>query len=300
MITDANEGRFRLADGRTVAFAEYGDAQGTPVVFFQGTPSSRLMHPPEDITRELNARLILVDRPGFGGSDAAPGRSLLDWPSDVAALLEHLGVGAFAVAGISGGGPYALATAYRLPDRVRAVSVCGGSGPLELPGALRGATPVRRAGYLLARHAPWLFRWFLRHTTHPSKQTEKFIRRYTRHNPPADQAIIADPAFHEMYIANFTEAARQGLDAFADEVILASKPWGFDLRDIAVPVHIWQGELDTSTPSAMAKGMAARIPAATLSVLPGEGHMFIYGPLWRAVLSELLSVRRCEYGIRRA
>jgi pimeloyl-ACP methyl ester carboxylesterase len=285
---DASDGRFHLADGRTLAFAEYGAASGIPVVFFQGTPSSRLMHPPEDITRELDARLIVVDRPGFGGSDASLGRTLLDWPRDVAVLLDHLGVGAFAVAGVSGGGPYALATAYCLPERVRAVSVCGGSGPLELPGALRGAALVRRAGYLLARHAPRLFRWFLRHTTNPNQQTEKFIRRYTRHNPPADQAIITDPTFHEMYLANFAEASRQGFDAFADEVILGSRPWGFDLRDIAVSVHFWQGECDNSTPLAMAQGMAARIPGATLSVLPGEGHLFIYGPLWRTVLKDLL------------
>ena len=289
MTTGFNDARFRLVDGRTVAFAEYGDAQGTPVVFFQGTPSSRFMHPPEDITRELKARLIVVDRPGFGGSDASPGRTLLDWPRDVAALLDHLGIGNFAVTGVSGGGPYVLATAYCLPERVRGVSVCGGSGPLELPQALRGAAPARRAGYLLARHAPWLFRWFLRHTTNPGKEPEKFSRRYTRHNPPADQAIIAAPAFHEMYLANFAEAARQGLDAFADEVILGSKAWGFDLRDINVPVHIWHGEVDNSTPLAMAKGMAERLPTASLTILPGQGHMFIYGPLWRTVLSELLA-----------
>ena len=67
----------------------------------------------------------------------------------------------------------------------------------------------------------------------------------------------------------------QGLDAFADEVILASKAWGFDLRDISVPVHLWHGDLDNSTPLTMAKGMAARLPTAMLTILPGQGHMFI-------------------------
>jgi pimeloyl-ACP methyl ester carboxylesterase len=287
----AREGRIRLPDGRAIAFAQYGNDGGTPVVFFQGTPSSRLMHPPEAVTREMNARLIVIDRPGFGGSDASPGRTLRDWPSDVAAVLAHLGIGEFVTTGVSGGGPYVLATACCLPDRVRAASICGGSGPLELPGALRGAAPARHLGYLLARHAPGLFRWVVRHTTDPRKDPAKFVRRYTSHNPPADQNIIADPVFREMYLANFAEALCQGFDAFAEEVILASRPWGFSLGDIAVPVRIWQGELDNGTPLGMAKGMAERIPSSTLTVLPGQGHMFIYGPLWRSILGDLLAAR---------
>jgi pimeloyl-ACP methyl ester carboxylesterase len=92
-----------------------------------------------------------------------------------------------------------------------------------------------------------------------------------------------------MYLANFAEAYRQGFDAFADEVILAARPsWGFRLEDIQVPIRIWHGDLDNSTPLAMAKTMAARIPKAKLTILPGEGHMFAYGPLWHSILSDLL------------
>lgn len=289
MTVERTEGRLRLQNGRTLAYAEYGAPGGAPVLFFQGTPSTRLMHPPESITRELNARLVVIDRPGFGGSDASPGRKLLDWPTDIAELLDHVGIGEFAATGVSGGGPYVLATAHCLPARARAVSVCGGSGPLELPGALRGAAPARQAGYLLARHLPGLFRQVVRRTTDPRKNAEGFVRHYTRHNPPVDQAIIADPEFREMYRANFAEALRQGSDAFADEVILASRPWGFRLEDIRVPVHLWHGDLDNSTPLGMARGMAGRIPTAKLSILPGEGHMFVYGPRWRSVLGDLLA-----------
>jgi pimeloyl-ACP methyl ester carboxylesterase len=203
--------------------------------------------------------------------------------------LDHLGIGQFFATGLSGGAPYVLATACLLPDRVRAASVCGGSGPLDMPGALRGAAPARWAGYRLAHHWPGMFRWVVRHTTDPRKNAKEFARRYTRHNPPADQAIIADPGFHQMYVANFTEAGRQGLDAFAEEVILAAKPWGFRLEDIRVPVRIWHGDLDNSTPPNMARGMAKKIPSSTLTILPGQGHMFVYGPLWRQILADLLA-----------
>ncbi len=280
----------RLPDGRTLAFARYGASEGTPVLFLQGTPSSRLMHPPEEISRELAANLILIDRPGFGGSDPAPGRTLLDWTRDVPAVLDHLGIGRFLTVGVSGGGPYALAIARTWPDRVRAAGICGGSGPLELPGALRGAAPARRAGYLLARHLPGLFRQVVRRVPDPRRSASGFTRWYTRHNPAADQEIIANPDFYRMYLENFTEAWRQGPRAFADEVILAARPWGFRLEDIAVPVRFWHGELDNSTPLGMARGMTARIPGASLTILPGQGHLFVYGPLWRTILADLLRV----------
>lgn len=284
-----NEAIFRLKGGRNIAYAQYGSIGQKPVVFFQGTPSSRLMHPPEAITRELGVHLIVVDRPGFGNSDPSPARTFCDWSADIAELLDSLGIDSFATTGLSGGGPYVLACAACLPTRIRAASMCGSSGPLDTPGVLRGTALARRLGYLLARHYPSTFRWVIRHTTDPRKNAEKFVRRYTAHNPPVDQAIITAPEFRNMYLANFAEAYRQGFDAFADEVILAARPsWGFRLEDIQVPIRIWHGDLDNSTPLAMAKTMAARIPKAKLTILPGEGHMFAYGPLWHSILSDLL------------
>jgi pimeloyl-ACP methyl ester carboxylesterase len=80
---------------------------GKPVVFFQGTPSSRLFHrPDESIALSLGARIIAIDRSGFGLSDFQPGRMLLDWPHDVVALADALKIDRFAVVGISGGGPF--------------------------------------------------------------------------------------------------------------------------------------------------------------------------------------------------
>jgi hypothetical protein len=87
--------------------------------------------------------------------------------------------------------------------------VCGGSGPLEFPGALNGAAPVRHAGYLLARHLPGLFRWIIGHNFDPRRNAEQVVRHYTAHNPPSDQAIIMDSTFRAMYLANFVEAYRQ-------------------------------------------------------------------------------------------
>lgn len=276
-----------LPSGRRIAYESYGALEGAPVLFFQGTPSSRLMHPPDAITNEQNVRLVVIDRPGFGGSDPAPGRTLLNWAEDVGYVMDHLQLAKFRVVGVSGGAPYALATAWRWPDRVLAGCVCAGSGPLDVPGALRGAAMSRQAGYWVARRWPWLLRRAIRRQTQQS--IEEFARRYTAHNPAADQALIAQPEFRAMYVANLKEGLRQGWQAFAADVMLVARPWGFDLGEIRVPVHFWHGDRDTSTPLAMSEGMAARIPRSALTTLAGHGHLFVFGPLWRPILTDLLT-----------
>ncbi len=179
--------RILLADGRALAlaYAQCGDAQGRPVFFFHGLPSSRLMHPDAAVCRSLGIRLVTVDRPGFGHSDPKPGRSLLDWADDVKALADQLGIDQFAVVGPSGGGPFVAACAYRLPTRIKRAAIVGGSGPIDEPGALKGAAFDRRVGYWLARHSPMLLRVALRWRGSPNRDAEKFFASFTRHNPPS-------------------------------------------------------------------------------------------------------------------
>src|SRR5258708_37156679 len=107
-----------LRDGRALGYADFGALTGKPVFFFHGFPGSRLQHAPGDsIATSLGAHIITIDRPGFGLSAFQPGRTLLDWPNDVAALADALEIDQFAAIGLSGGGPYLLACAYKIPRR---------------------------------------------------------------------------------------------------------------------------------------------------------------------------------------
>lgn len=279
----------RLPDGRRLAYAEYGDPGGAPVFFFQGTPSSRLMHPDEAVTRDLGARLIVADRPGFGLSDPKPFRTLLDWPDDIVALADALGIGRFGLVGISGGGPYAAACAYRIPQRLTAVTIVGGSGPVDLRNTLAGAARERHIGYVLAQRAPWLLRLVILLARNPRRNPARFQAQFSQGAAAADRAIMARPAMREMFVRSYAEASRQGVTAFADEVILASKPWGFPLQDITTPVHLWHGEEDRNTPLAMARAMAAAIPNCCTTFLPGEGHLFLF-ERWGEILGDLLTI----------
>jgi pimeloyl-ACP methyl ester carboxylesterase len=287
--TDTDEPRLlRLRDGRALAFAEYGDPKGAPVIFFHGLPSCRLMHPDAGTSRALGVRVLVADRPGFGRSDPKPGRSLLDWANDVAELADALELRQFALAGPSGGGPFVAACASKLASRITRAAILGGSGPLDAPGALAGITLERRVGYGLARHAPALLRLALRWRGDPRRDPERFFASYTRHNPPADQALLARPEVRAMFLASYAEATRQGLGAFAWEVELVARPWGFRLEDLRVPIVIWHGADDHLTPVGMAQAQARAIPHATLRILPGEGHLFFLSR-WEEIVSELLA-----------
>jgi pimeloyl-ACP methyl ester carboxylesterase len=282
------ESRVRLRDGRSLAYAEYGDPRGTPVLVCHGLPSCRLMHPDADVSRALGVRTIVADRPGFGRSDPKPGRSLLDWADDVSEFADALGLTRFAVLGSSGGGPFVAACAFELPTRIGAAAMVGGSGPSDEPGTLSGAAFERRAGYWLGRHAPWLLGAAIRWRGDPRRDPDGFFARYTRHNPPSDQALLARAEVRAMFLATYEEATRQGLDAFSHEVVLVAKPWGFRLEEIRVPVTIWHGTADSSTPIGMAQALARAIPTATLRILPDQGHL-IFLSHWKEIAEDLLA-----------
>jgi pimeloyl-ACP methyl ester carboxylesterase len=277
----------RLRDGRQLGYAEYGDPGGKPVFLFHGTPGSRLYHhPDESIARSLSARVITPDRPGFGLSDPQPGRKLLDWPRDVVELADALGLGRFAVAGVSGGGPYAAVCAYALPERLTRAALISGGAPFYIPNASKGMSPTRKIGLTVVRRAPWLLEAFLWCFANPQRDAARFSGRYAAGLSPADLEILHQPEIEAMKAATHAESARQGVRGFAQELALFAQPWGFRLEDIRAEMYLWHGEQDASTPLAMAQYMAAAIPGCRAEYLPGEGHAVFYRH-WREILTVL-------------
>ncbi len=149
--------RIRLRDGRWLGFAEYGDPQGIPLFAFHGTPGSRLMVQAADASaRAGGVRVIAPDRPGFGLSSRRAGRRIGDWPLDVAELADALGIARFGVVGVSGGGPYALACAWRLPERLTVVASVSGVAPMAGAAGLAGLQRQDHVALELVRLAPLL------------------------------------------------------------------------------------------------------------------------------------------------
>lgn len=278
-----------LPDGRVLAYAEYGDSDGAPVFFFHGIPGSRLFRPPDAITRRAGVRLICMDRPGYGQSTFQAGRRIVDWPADVAFLADSLGIERFAVAGHSGGGPYALACAYALPQRVTLAAVISGLGPLEAPKALEGMWARNRLGFQMGRFIPWpLWRWLIWFFFHKSRrEPETVVESDKSQRPRADAALWKDPAIRAICYQSEVEAFRQGTLGHAWEARLATLPWGFPLRDIRIPVHLWHGTADNLATIHMARYLATTIPTARPHFYEDEAHLLIF-PRWEEILHTCL------------
>ena len=283
----AGDRRVRLPDGRFLGYAELGDPAGRPVLFFHGLGTTRVICPPDGVAEALGVRLIAPDRPGIGLSDAQPGRRLLDWPGDVRALADELGLGRFAVVGWSGGGPYALACGYALADRVASIALV--SAPAPLAGATDSAYLRRfdRNAARAAGRAPWLIRLAMWHWGRAQRRDpERFFDESVAAMCAADQAVLSEPALRGRMIANSEELYRQGGRGMYDEALVLARSWGFDLGRISVPVTIWHGARDTTVPSAMARHLAEAIPGAELRTYPDEGHHLLYR-YWPEILASL-------------
>jgi pimeloyl-ACP methyl ester carboxylesterase len=278
-LVDGTGARVWLPDGRAIGIREAGLADGWPLFIFPGTPGSRLSPLADlDETREAGARAVVLERPGFGVSSPQPRRRVVDWPADVARVADALGIAGFAIAGMSGAGPYLAACAVALPERVRGVALLGVASPLEAPGVRRGMTLRRWLMYRALPLAPLatpLFRVL----------GPRGVQRVMTDDVPAcDRAVLSRVA--EPFAAMKREAFRQGPSAYAKELALVARPWGFRLEDIRVPVHLWHGERDVSTPPAMGRHLARAIPGCRAHFVPDEGHFVAYAR-WREILRVL-------------
>jgi pimeloyl-ACP methyl ester carboxylesterase len=269
----------RLPDGRRLSYAVYGDPGGRPVFYCHGWPSSRLearLH--EASARQKAVCLIAIDRPGFGLSDFQPHRRILDWPQDVLAVATALGIVRFAIIGVSGGGPHALACASLIPQRLTAVALLGSTGPLDGPHATAGMMPQNRQLFFLARHAPWLLRLFLeRRAGKMRRDFTRFIPRVTQDMAAADHAFFdSHPQMRSLMREAFVEAFRSGARGASWEARLFTRPWGFQPRDVTKEVLLWQGEDDHNVPASMGRALAAALPHCQATFYPGEGHLSLF------------------------
>src|SRR5213080_4847128 len=149
----------QLESGAVVAFEEYGDPNGVPVIFCHGWPSSRTMaRLTDEPARDLGIRVISPDRPGISGSSLQPDRKLTDWPRLVERIADHLAICDFRMLAISGGAPYAYATAAAMPERVRAIAIVGGAPPITEVSDTNTLLPLYRWMLSLYRTRPGLLR----------------------------------------------------------------------------------------------------------------------------------------------
>ena len=284
--------KIKLRDGHTVALAEYGDPTGPPIFFCHGWPSSRTMAELTDAAaRALHLRIISPDRPGIRDSSLQRDRKLLDWPPLLAELADSLGIGEFRILGISGGAPYALAAAWALPERVRAIAVVSGAPPLaELPDR-NGLLPLYRwLLFFYPRH-----RGLLRFSFHAARPFLS-IKLPLRLRPlllkflqPCDANVMRDIAAFEACFESQRQAWWASADGLMVDAEIYAQPWGFLLEEIRVPVRLWHGKKDRTFHWQLACSLGERLARGSARLVEGEGHYSLPIRHMREILADLQS-----------
>jgi pimeloyl-ACP methyl ester carboxylesterase len=267
-------------DGRTLRYEQIGDRDAAPVFVLHGTPGSRLsgLHPDRQRVAEAGLCVITYDRPGYGGSSRHAGRRVVDCVGDIAAIADELGLDQFAVSGGSGGGPHALAAAARLPGRVTSAACNVGAAPYDAPDLdwFDGMDPIN------VRELRWALAGERTLTRELEREAQTVLDRVET-DPAAllagielaaaDRAVLARPDVRQTLRASTCEAFKQGVSGWIDDDLAFVSPWGFDVREIAVPVEIRYGEGDVLVPAAHGRWLAAHIPGASVTIDRDAGHL---------------------------
>lgn len=285
---------FTLSDGRRIEVRDAGAKGGTALVAHHGTPSEAgLWRVWDKPATELGVRLISLTRPGYGESDALPGRNVCDVASDVREVLDQLDVASFVTVGWSGGGPHALACAALLKGRCRAAASLAGIAPPDDPGLdfLGGMGAENVVEFATAmKGEPALAAWMEKEGAgYRSITAESLFAAFGTLLPPVDQKALEGDL-----VAALADTIRLSLKkdfrGWLDDDLAFVKPWGFDVADIRVPTSVWQGDLDKMVPLAHGRWLAARIPHRVAHFAPGDGHISLVAGRERDIMRELLEL----------
>ncbi len=273
----------QLRDGRELGYAEWGaPAEATtseaPVFDLHGGPGCRLSVSGDLATiAACGRRWITIDRLGLGLSWPRPGRTVANFPDDLAQVADHLGIDRFHVVGWSMGGPYAAAVAAALPDRTI-------SATLLAPAPVYATSPdgAERMGkafaWILARDDPWqMCSLYTALGLEARRNPDLAVRLFAGSGDglsPTENALLGEPAIARELIDVLVEATRQGAAGLVEDMRVVLAPWGVALDEIKVPISLWQGDEDSFVANDSPAEWASAVPGLTVRRIDGAGHFF--------------------------
>jgi pimeloyl-ACP methyl ester carboxylesterase len=266
-----------LPDGRILQTREAGDSHGRPVFVLHGSPGSRFFWETQirDATQR-GIRLIGYDRPGYGGSTAKPGLCVADGPADVEAIANELGLDRFAVWGYSGGGPFALASAALLPDRVVAAASTASPAPYPAEGidyfAGMGESNVSDWKLMMSDQAAWEKKAAEDRAGMLDATPRQLTEYLSSLLSDVDRGALTTEVA-EFLSRQGKEGLKSGVQGWRDDGLAGAKPWGFELSSIRVPFQLWHGGSDRFVPFAHGEWLAAHLPRAEAHLEQNEGHI---------------------------
>ena len=284
--------KLTLSNGAIVALSEYGDPRGAPVFFCHGWPSSRTMAAlADDAAREFGVRLISPDRPGIRDSAFQPDRRLIDWPPFLNEVANRLEIARFRILAVSGGAPYAYASAWMTPERVEKISVVSGAPPLDQLNDLDGLLPIHRQMLKLRAKHPGVLR-SLFHLGRPFLSLRMPIRLrplLLRFLQPVDANVLRESRAFEICFDSARKAWRSSAAGVMADAEIYVTPWGFALEDVRVPVTLWHGTKDRTFAVRLARDVASRLPNCEFHLVEGAGHYSLPIRYIHEILADLMA-----------
>jgi pimeloyl-ACP methyl ester carboxylesterase len=284
----------RLRCGRTLGLMETGPKDGPAVFHFHGHGSSRLeVRLLAGAAARLGVRLVGFDRPSVGRSDKKPDFRILDWPDDVQEVADRLGIERFAVEGLSAGGIYALACAYRIPHRLTACGLISSAVPRHL---IMKAGPLwMRTVWWLGRRFPWLFLPTIRviaRAAATQANIDAWLLRFSPLLGEPDQRLLARPDIRSIFAEAVVEGFRQKRKAKPPEALADFQPWGFEIEKIAFKkIFLWHGDQDRIISPTLAHLLAQGLPQCTATFYPDDGHISLFANHAQDILKVMRAVK---------
>jgi pimeloyl-ACP methyl ester carboxylesterase len=283
--TDRTSRVQRLADGRRIGYAEFGDPRGATVLALHGTPGSRLMFALTDrAARARGLRIVAPERPGYGLSDFRRTTSLAQTAEDMTAFADALGLDRLAMIGVSGGGPFAVAAASSMAERTILLGLISPVGPIaDCHGHIRMSKQHRLIFTRIGRSPPAIasFFWSVRGLVRlaPGLAYRALMQRV----PRSDRSVLARTEVKANLQTALREGLRPGIQGARQDLRLFCGAWGLPLDDIDVPTIVWQGSDDPIVPAGAAYHLAERLPNCRLDVVQDGGHYWVFGAFERVL-----------------
>ncbi|MDZ4404931.1 alpha/beta hydrolase [Prosthecobacter sp.] len=268
------EHTFTLSNGLKLGYSEYGDPRGEVMFYFHGWPSSHVQGSLFDEPAKKNRiRLICPDRPGIGLSDFQTGRTLLDWPDTLTQLAAHVGADNYHVLGWSGGGPYVLITALKLPKRLLSASIICGAPPLKFLGD-RDMFWLYRLMIQLRRCFPTILGTVLSlggmaAKGSPNKAPLRWLMKLLG---VEDRRVLLLPGIYDVVRDATLGALNRGPRSVIADADIYLSEWGFEVSQINFPIHFWHGKQDRNIAWTYTDRIASLIPEATTEWSDIDGH----------------------------
>lgn len=274
-----------LKDGRRLAYAEYGDVNGKPVLFCHSYVGSRLqVHPDYEILSSAGVRLIVPDRPGFGLSDPIDNYSPMQWADDARELLDSLAIASLPIIGFCVGATFAFACAHSMPGKVEKLVVVNPLGQVTSRHDLKGMLQLNKMILQTGLVSPTLMRHVVRLTFRDfAKQPEKLLSYLNKHVTPADRKTISQKNILPLLADCYHETLLQSSDSLYKELLLCLSPWEKMLEEITTKVDLVHGGECSHVPLHFGQRIASGLVNCE-SYFPATGGFYLIFEKWAEIV----------------